>query len=150
MRLFILLFGIIFISAKDKPGSGTAYLKCKSESGKTIFNADLQDITGQLESAEFSVDNKKIKFDGNDDIYTVFDAKNGVFTIYIHGKTNNEFPNHKYIVLWAIPSSFKTINGERAKQKYEFEAKIYGTEPRKDQYLLTPTIKLKCTLVYEI
>jgi len=150
MRLLILLFCVILFSVTNKPGSGTAYLKCKSGSGKTIFNAELQDITGFLESAEFSVDNEKIKFDRNDDIYTVFDPKNAVFTIYIHGKTNNEFPNHKYIVLWAIPSSFKTISGERAKQKYEFEAKIYGTEPRKDQYLLTPTIKLKCTLIYEI
>ena len=150
MRLFILLFGLSFISSTFRPGSGTAYLKCKSESGKTIFNAELQDIVGLLESAEFTVDTKKVKFDGSDEAFTIFDPKNGVFTIYINGKTNEEFTNSRFVSFWAIPTSFKIINKDRANQKYEFKAKIFGTEPRKGRQLITPEIKLICTLEYKI
>jgi hypothetical protein len=136
LRLLFILFGFCFISATSKSGSGTAHLRCKSETGKTIFNADLQDITGFLEKGEFIVDGKKINFDG-DDVYTIFDPKNGVFTIYINGETNEEFPNHKYVSFWAIPSSFKIISSGST-QIYEFKAKIFGTEPRKGKNLLTP------------
>src|SRR6185436_15669512 len=104
---------------------------------KTIFNAELQDIVGLLESAEFTVDTKKVKFDGSDEAFTIFDPKNGVFTIYINGKTNEEFTNSRFVSFWAIPASFKIINIDRANQKYEFKAKIFGTEPRKVRQLIT-------------
>lgn len=151
-RLLLLLPTFLLLSATPHRGSGTAFLSCKSVSGKTVFNAELQDIIGLLESAEFSIDGKKILFTSDDEVYTIFDAKNGVFTIYITGKTNDEFPNSRYIRLWAIPSSFKTILRTSETQHYEFKAKIMGTEPRKGNNfaLLTPTIELNCTLKYTI
>jgi hypothetical protein len=131
-------------------GSGTAYLVYRSESGRTVFTAELQDITGLLEKAELTVDGKKISFDSNDEVYTIFDSEVGVFTVYINGKPNNEFPNARFIEFWAIPESFKKIRFERADQKFEFRGKIEGTEPRKNKDLRIPQLELRCTLVYKI
>ena len=132
------------------PGSGTAQLTCKSESGKTIFKAGLEDITGQLEQAVLEIDKKKLEFTSDDDVYTIFDPKIGVFTIYITGETNEEFTNSRFVQLWAIPNTFKTINSSRGHQKYQFKARIEATEPRQNKNLRTPQIELTCTLEYVI
>jgi len=131
-------------------GSGTALLTCESESGKTKFKAYLQDIIGLLEGAEFSIDNSSINFSNDENVYTIFDPKNGVFTMYIEGNTNSTYQNHKYIQCWAIPSSFTTVKNERSHQVYQFNAKIYGTEPRPDKNMHCPEIELNCKLEYKI
>lgn len=143
--IFIILFSCLAFG-----GSGTAVLTCTSESGRTKFIAHLQDIVGLLESATFTIDNASIQFSSDESIYTIFDPKNGVFTIYIEGKTNSTYPNHKYIQFWAIPSTFKTIKNDRIHQIYEFKAKIYGTEPRPDKEMHCPEIELNCKLEYKI
>ena len=147
--LILILIFLAFTSFKF-PGSNTAYLKCKSESGRTLFNAELQDITGLLEKAVFEVDQKKLEFNNQDDAYTIFDPNAGVFTVYITGKTNQEFPNSRFVEFWAIPSTFKTILSGHDHQKYQFRAKLEATEPRKNKDLRTPQIELICTLEYEI
>lgn len=131
-------------------GSGTAILTCESESGRTKFKAYLQDITGLLEGAEFTIDSSTMKFTDNESIYTIFDPNKGVFTIYIEGKTDSIYRHHKYIQFWAIPSTFKTINNSRSHQIYEFRAIIYGTEPRPDKEWHCPEIELICKLEYKI
>ena len=149
--LILLLFSSLFVSFKGQ-GSGTAHLTCKSESGRTIFNAELQDIDGLLEKAELIVDNKKLIFDENDEAHTIFDAQTGVFTIYITGEENKDFPNGRFIEFWAIPKSFKVLNSDRSNQEYEFKARIEATEPRKgtERSLRIPQVELNCTLKYKI
>ena len=143
---------IVFLSftSFNLPGSGTAYLVGKSASGRTVFKAELQDITGLLEKAELVVDKNKISFDEDDEAYTIFDPKNGVFTIYITGETTEEFPNARFVEFWAIPSTFKTVSSDRSDQQYEFKAKLEATEPRKNKDLRTPQVELTCTLTYRI
>ena len=146
----IILFVFLLFPSFITPGSGTAHLTCKSESGKTIFKAELADITGLLEKAVLEIDKKKLEFTSDDDVYTIFDPKIGVFTIYITGETNDEFPNSRFVEFWAIPSTFKTILSGRAHQKYQFKARIEATEPRNNNNQRTPQIELICTLEYEI
>jgi hypothetical protein len=144
----VLVF-LVFTSFKPS-GSGTAHLRCKSESGKTIFNADIHDITGVLDNAVFEIEKQKLAFTPEDNVYAIFDPLNRVFTIYLSGKTNDEFPNSRFVQFWAIPGTFKTLMLKSGGQKYVFEAYIEATEPRKGKLLRTPPIKLSCTLEYEI
>jgi len=146
----ILLLSLFSFASFKISGSNTAYLKCKSESGRTIFTANLQDITGHLEKATFEIDNKRLEFTDEDEVFTIFDPKAGVFTVYINGKTNDDFPNSRFVQFWAIPDSFKTVVSEPNRHKYEFKARIEATEPRKEKALRTPQIELFCTLEYEI
>ncbi|WP_276501938.1 hypothetical protein [Terrimonas pollutisoli] len=153
IRIYLLLVSILFSSTSFKTvGSGIAYLVCKSESGRTLFNAELQDIVGIVEKAELIVDGKKIAFsyEGGDEAFTIFDPHNNVFTLHISGKPNKEFPNSRFIEFWAIPSSFKIISSDHSNQKYEFKAKVVGTEPRKNKDLRTPEVIVNCTLEYKI
>ena len=148
--MFIAIITFLLFTSFKLPGSGTAHLVCTSASGRTVFKAELQDITGLLEKAELVVDKNKIIFDSNDEVYTIFDPKVGVFTVYISGQTNDEFPNSRFIQLWAIPETFKIIKSERSDQRYEFKAKIEGTEPRKNKNLRIPQVELTCSLAYKI
>lgn len=150
MKKLITGFLLIILTMKAFAGSGTAILTCESESGKTKFIAYLQDIDGIINSAEFTINNSTIEFTSDEKGYTIFDPKNGVFTIYIEGKTNETYQNHKYIQFWAIPSTFKIIKNERSHQIYEFKAIIYGTEPRPDKEMHCPEIELNCKLEYKI
>lgn len=152
-RISLLLVFMLFSFTSSKTiGSGTAYLTCKSESGRTLFNAELQDIVGIVEKAELIIDGKKIAFsyEIGDEAFTIFDPNANVFTLYISGKPNNEFPNSRFIKFWAIPSSFKIISSDHSNQKYEFRAKVVGTEPRKNKDLSTPEVLVNCTLEYKI
>lgn len=143
--LFIALSAFTFL-----PGSGTAVLTCESESGRTRFTAYLQDITGLLERAEFAIDGSTMKFTEDEEVYTVFDPEHGVFTLYLKGKTDKTYQNHKYLQFWAIPATFKTVKNERSHHVYEFKAIIYGTEPRPGKEMHCPEIELNCRLEYSI
>ena len=76
--------------------------------------------------------------------------KKHVFTVFILGKENKEFPNGRFIQFWALPETFKAVNSDRSNQKYEFKARIEATEPRKDKDLRIPQVELNCTLTYKI
>jgi hypothetical protein len=153
IQTYFFLASILFSFTSSKTvGSGTAYLTCKSESGRTLFNAELQDIVGIVEKAELIVDGKRISFsyENGDEAFTIFDPGANVFTLYISGKPNNEFPNSRFIEFWAIPTSFKIISSDRTHQKYVFKAKVVGTEPRKNKELRTPEVIVNCILEYKI
>jgi hypothetical protein len=66
--IFILLFfTILGLSYYHSfAGSNAAYLKGKSESGRTKFECTLQDVTAGLISARFEIDGSSIQFDEND------------------------------------------------------------------------------------
>jgi len=152
MRYLMWLLFLVVFTSFNTPGSGTAYLTCKSESGRTEFTAELQDIVGPLEKAELKVDEKRLVFDDNDEVRTIFDAQSGVFTIYITCSPTKDFPNGRFVQFWAIPKSFKVIKSDRSNQRYEFKAKIEATEPRSgdNRDLRIPTVVLSCLLEYRI
>ncbi len=131
-------------------GSGTAVLKCKSDSGRSEFYAELQDISGFLEKAVLKIDDVELEYK-TDEGHIIFDPENGILTMYIDDYQNKEdYLNHKYIQFWSIPSTFKIIKDERSHQIYEFKAKIFGSEPRRGKEFHIPTITLNCRLEYEI
>lgn len=149
-KLFLLILLLAVFTSTVFAGSGTAVLTCESESGRTKLKIYLQDVVGLLEGAEFTIDNSTIKFGNNDEVYTIFDPKNGVFTMHIEGKASEENPNPKYLQFWAVPLTFKTVKNADYHQIYEFRAKVYGSEPRPDKAMHCPVIELKCRLEYQI
>lgn len=153
MRKLILTLILLSFAAFDFAGSSIAELRCVSSSGKTIFNANLQDIDYML-NAEFIIDGEAIRFsneDVNDKAGIIFDKSTGVFAIYIDGKAGAGY-NSKFVKFWSIPSTFKISKSDDGQTKYTFKAKIYGTEPRlgTEHDLVTQEIVLNCTLVYGI
>lgn len=146
----LLFISLLFLTLTGfDTGSGTAFLTCRSDSGRTEFNAELQDIVGILEKAELRIDDTRMKY-SSEESHIIFDPKNGILTMYINDGATKEYPNHKYLKFWAIPSSFKIIKNESGHQIYEFKAVIEGTEPRKNKEMHTPRIVLNCKLEYEI
>lgn len=148
-KLFYLL-ATFLLTSSFYLGTNTAVLTCKSDSGKTTFVANLQDITSMFESAKFTIDNSTIEFDSNDKASVALDSKKGVFTLYIDGRKTFDYPNGKFIQFWAIPSSFKIIKEESGHKVYEFKAKIKGTDPRLTKKSNSSVIELNCKLEWEI
>lgn len=145
--LLILVF-IIHTSFKIN-GSGSAILTCKSDSGRTSFYAELQDITGSLEKAEFEVDGTKMVFKTTES-NIIFDEENKVFTMRIVDNKDLDYTDGKYIEFYAIPSTFKVSKTKFGGKIYEFKALLKGTEPRKEKGNYLPTIQLNCKMIYEI
>lgn len=139
---------IVNSSFKDI-GSASAILTCKSDSGRTSFYAELQDITGGLEKAEFIVDETKMSFITSES-NIIFDEENKVFTMRIIDEKDDRFEYGKFIEFYAIPSTFKFSKSKSGGDIYEFKAIIKGTEPRKNKGNYLPTIQLNCKMVYEI
>src|ERR1700733_12813414 len=108
----VLLF---FSSFTYKYGTREGTLTCKSESGRSLFNAKLEDGTG-LESAEFIIDGAQNSFTYKDEDYTIFDPANQVYTICINEKTEGQNRAGRFIKFWAIPSTFKlkSTDGQRS------------------------------------
>jgi hypothetical protein len=141
---------IISLTSFKTVGSATAYLTCKSESGRTTFKAEIQDIDGGIEKAELTIDGVKLKFTGEENSNVIFDSRNGVYTIAIESKPSIDFSNYKFVKFWAIPKSFKTIIENNEESKYEFRARLISKDPRKDKGQQTPEIELNCKLEYKI
>jgi len=141
------LFLFILLTSFRPVGSNTAYLDCKSYSGRTSFTAEIQDIDGLLEKAELKVDGVSLTFSDEDTSSVVCDPANGVYTVILE---SNRASNHRFLKFWAIPKSFKILSESREDARYEFRAKVQATEPRKNKDLLTPVIELNCTLTYKI
>ena len=150
----IIFYLIVFlgITSFKSVGSATAYLNCKSESGRTLFKAEIQDIDGGLENAELTIDGVKLNFTEDENANVIFDSKNGVYTLFIESKSQlkKDFTKYKYLKLWVIPKTFKIITENNSEGKYEFKARLYSTEPRKGKGFSTPEIELNCELKYKI
>lgn len=151
-KIIIYSLLILTFTSFKSVGSATAYLTCKSESGRTTFTAEIQDIDGGIEKAELTIDGVKLNFTEEDNSNIVFDSKNGVYTITIESKSQlkKDFSKFKFLKFWAIPKTFKTILENNEEAKYEFKARLFSTEPRKGKDLQTPEIELKCKLEYKI
>lgn len=149
-NLSLLALLVLVATSFRPPGSATAHLSGKSESGKTRFAAEIQDIDGLLAKAELTVENNKLLFTDEDNVFVIFDPGKKVLTLYFEGKANSQFPNGRFLRVWALPESFKTITHNSENQEYEFRARIEGTEPRKGKGLQIPQVELICRLSYEI
>ncbi len=151
-KIIICLIVFLGITSFKSVGSATAYLNCKSESGRTLFKAEIQDIDGGLENAELTIDGVKLNFTEDENANVIFDSKNGVYTLFIESKSQlkKDFTKYKYLKFWAIPKTFKIITENNSEGKYEFKAKLYSTEPRKGKGFSTPEIELNCELKYKI
>ncbi len=149
-KLIFYLILILGLTSFKPIGSATAYLTCKSESGRTSFKAEIQDIDGGIEKAELIIDGVKLKFTEEENSNVIFDSKNGVYTIAIESKPSKDFSNYKFLKFWAIPKSFKTIIENNEESKYEFRARLISKEPRKGKGQQTPEIELDCKLEYKI
>jgi hypothetical protein len=150
MKCFLFAIVTLILFSSFNIGEPVATLTCKSESGRTQFNAVLPGAS-YLESAELSVDGSKYTFGRNDKSYIIFDHLSKVLTVYLESNDNNE----KFLRFWAIPASFKTVSNEKGPgtqfhSVYEFKAKLEATDPRKGKELNTPTIELSCTLDYQL
>jgi hypothetical protein len=148
-----MLFSLIIFATLTslKPGEPTAILTCKSESGRTLFRAELPSCA-YLGTAEFSIDSSKYSFKQNDVSAVIFDPNNKVFTICLESKDPK---NNNFIRFWALPNTFKVVKtengpGTQFHNVYEFKAKIYGREPRKGFDYNTKEIELNCILDYEL
>ena len=124
-------------------GSSTAYLVCKSASGRTLFTAELGDIT-TFNEATFTVDGKSLVYGTDLCSAIIFDAKNKVFSISLDDRTGEAWLN-----FYAIPSSFVEIKDGKHDQHYKFKAIIQGKDPRPENFQ-TPPIELDCELTYSI
>jgi hypothetical protein len=152
MKLLIITFACLLLLSSYRLryfGVGSAKLECKSQSGRTLFNAELEECQF-LETAELSIDNTKENFSKEDDGYIIADLDNKILTMYLESQKR-----HSFLKFWAIPSSFKTILNEKGPgtqfhKIIEFKAKLYGTEPRQDKEFNTPEIELFCKLDYQL
>ncbi|POS00537.1 hypothetical protein Q361_1712 [Flavobacterium croceum DSM 17960] len=151
-KIIICSLLILALTSFKSVGSATAHLTCKSESGRTTFKAEIQDIDEGIEKAELTIDGVKLNFTEDESSNIVFDSKNGVYTIVIESKSQlqKDFSKFKFLKFWAIPKTFKTIIENNTEGKYEFKARLYSTEPRKGKDLQTPEIEMNCNLEYKI
>ncbi|MEE9348624.1 MAG: hypothetical protein V3U80_01100 [Flavobacteriaceae bacterium] len=142
----LIIYSVLFILFSNfTVGSGTAFLTCKSDSGRTEFYAEIQDIESTLEKAILTIDETQLQYK-TDEGHIIFDPENGVLTMYI-----DDFKSQsKYLQFWSIPSTFKIIKNKNHHQIYEFKAKIYGSEPRENKENHIPMITLNCKLEYQI
>ncbi len=142
------VFILMILSSFNVDGVWVATLTCKSESGKTVFNAELEECQ-TLINAEITIDTSKLFFSKQDDGYIVFDPGNKVFTLYLVSKKDINYSN-KFLMFWAIPSSFEKVLDEEFHQVYKFKAVLRCTDPRNNKEINTPEIKVDCTLNYEL
>jgi hypothetical protein len=141
------------LCAQLMAGSGSAKLTCRSLSGRTTFTAFLQDIIGIFEGGSLTIDGVQLDFPGAGDCDTgdvVWDPRNGVFTVaYSHSSPDGLV----WFRFWAIPSTFKVISADRGSAQgaiYEFDGVIEAMEPRANEDLITPRIRMTCRLEYRI
>lgn len=132
-------------------GSGTAFLSGRSASGRTVFKAELQDISGLFEGGSITIDGHTLEFPADLDRvehHAIWDPKNGVFTLSYQRPGMDDF---LFFRLWAIPSTFKIISGDRnVGAVYTFDAVFEGSEPRPGKGHATSSITLTCRLEYRI
>ena len=151
-KIIFCLIILVGLTSFKTAGVRTAYLNCKSETGRTLFTAEIVDMDCCITKAELTIDGEKLNFSKDDNADIIFDPKNSVFTMYLETRSQlkKDFKKSKFLKFWAIPKSFKTILEEHTNGKYEFKARMYSTEPRKGKDSSTPEIELNCELEYDI
>jgi len=139
------LASILSLTAFADPSA--AKLTCKSNTGNVIFTADLRPAPGGAATGQFSFGQQTLS---SQDVQTVFDPANGVFTLYLEGSTN---PNMAYnpTKLWAIPASFQALKQDKAGRhsSYTFKAKLHQ-DPKAGSNTQASEIEVNCQLEYDL
>jgi hypothetical protein len=144
----------VFFSGAAFAGSGPAYIDCVSTTGRTKVNIVTQDLYG-LESIKLTIDDQAIAYvnqvDGVQSSTVqgsgLYKLKDSVVTVTAENSTN-----YNFIHFWGLPASFKKIEQSPGLLKYEFQAKIHGTDPRPNPENSSQEndIVVNCKLKYEI
>jgi hypothetical protein len=141
MKRFLFLF-FILCSSVAFAGSADAILTCKSASGRTIFQAGIQDLVG-FSWAKFAIDGQEIAYDNEGAGQVVFNEKHKIFTLSINDSKKG------FLTFYAIPSTFEVIKKSNYEKQYKFQAVIQGLDPRKGKHQ-SKNIVLNCELKYSI
>ena len=153
MKFFaIALLSILLIIPLFAGSDGTAIIKGRSGTGRTLLELHTSDISHGVKYVKFTIDGKSYEFDLRKDKdtygYVVHDHKSKVFTVVI----DNKKIDFKF---WMIPSKQKIIEQKGTSEKWEFYAYVEATDPRgfDDQTRnqpMSPKIYLHCTLDYSL
>jgi len=145
--LTFIVFPLLLNSPKN--GEGTAKLTCKSQSGRTLFEAEFGEYS-ILRQAKLKIDKDSMLFYYSDRCTVIFDPKANVYTLNIESEARGNFDTARFVQLWAIPSSFNedSSHGIEFKEAYKFTAKLKARDPRKGRNYETQLILLNCTLTY--
>jgi hypothetical protein len=145
--LFFFILPVFLNSFKN--GEGTAKLTCRSQSGRTVFEAEFGEYT-ILRQAKLTIDGDSTLFYYSDNCTIIFDARAKVYTLNIESIANGNFDTARFVQLWAIPSTFieESASGTGFRDLYRFTAKFKARDPRKGKDYETPLILLDCTLRY--
>ena len=85
-------------------GVWTAKLFCTSLSGRTTFEAELEDMQ-ILQSAKFIVDDNELNFTYRDNGVIIFDLQNKIFTMKLESEPKGNYDTFRFVEFWAIPST---------------------------------------------
>jgi hypothetical protein len=147
---FVLTFILfpLFLNA-FKTGEGTAKLTCKSQSGRTLFEAEFREYS-ILRQAKLTVDKDSMPFYYSDRCTVIFDPQAKVYTLNIESEAYGNFDTARFVQLWAVPSSFGEESSFQTEFQniYKFTGKLRARDPRKGKEYETPLILLNCTLTY--
>ena len=150
--LTILLLHSLFMIPLFAGSDGTAIIKGRSGTGRTLLELHTSDIGGGVKYIKFTIDEKSYEFDVRKEKdtygYVVHDRKNKIFTVVV----DNKKIDFKF---WMIPSKQKITEQKGHSEKWEFYAYVEATDPREfhDQtrnHPMSPKIYLYCTLDYNL
>ena len=149
MKYLLTLIAFPLFLTSFNHGEGTTKLTCKSQSGRTIFEAEFGEYT-ELRQAKFTIDKDNIPFFYSDRCTVICDPEAKVYTLNIESEAHGNFDTARFVQLWAIPSTFteESTTGTEFRDIYKFTAKLKARDPRKGKEYETPLVLLNCTLTY--
>ena len=131
---------------------GTAVIKGRSGTGRTLLELHTSDIGEGVKYLKFTIDDKSYEFDVRKDPdtygYVIHDHKSKVFTVFI----DNKKIDFKF---WMIPEKQKITEQKGTSEKWKFYAYVEATDPRgftdkTRNHPMSPRIYLYCTLDYSL
>jgi len=150
--LIITILSMLLIKPLSAGSDGTAIIKGKSGTGRTLLELHTSDIGNGVKYLKFTIDGKSYEFDVRKDQdtygYVIHDHKNKVFTVVIDN-TKIDFR------FWMLPSKQKITAQKGTSEKWEFEAYVVATDPREfdgetRNEPMSPQIHMFCTLDYNL
>jgi len=150
--LTTLLLSLLIINPLLGGSDGTAIIKGRSGTGRTLLELHTSDIGGGVKYIKFTIDGKSYEFDVRKDPetygYVIHDHKNEVFTVFV----DNKKIDFKF---WMIPGKRKIKEQKGTSEKWEFYAYVEATDPREfsdetRNHPMSPRIYLYCTLDYNL
>ena len=150
--LAILLLSFFFLTPLYAGSDGTAIIKGRSGTGRTLLELHTSDIGEGVKFLKFTIDGKSYEFDVRKDEetygYVIHDHENKVFTVFV----DNRKIDFKF---WMIPGKQKITEQKGTSEKWEFDAYVEATDPREfseetRNEPMSPRIHLHCTLDYSL